>query len=122
MSFEINRRKARRRRQLSGRRKVHGTAQRPRLSVFRSARHVYLQIIDDDQGVTLTAASTMEPDIRDSVSHTGNTEAARKAGELIAKRALKAKVKTVVFDRAGFPYHGRVRAVAEAAREGGLDF
>lgn len=121
MSFEINRRKARRRRQLSGRRRVHGTAERPRLSVFRSARHVYLQVIDDDRGVTLAAASTMEADVG-SGSGAGNIEAARKAGELIAQRALKAKVKAVVFDRAGFPYHGRVRAVAEGAREAGLDF
>jgi large subunit ribosomal protein L18 len=122
MSFEINRRKARRRRQLSGRHKIHGTAERPRLSVFRSARHVHLQVIDDDRGATLVWASTMEPEIRDSVSHTGNTEAARKVGELIAKRALEADLKLVVFDRAGFPYHGRVQAAAEAAREGGLEF
>jgi large subunit ribosomal protein L18 len=122
MSYEINRRKARRRRQLSGRRKVRGTAARPRLCVFKSARHVFLQVIDDDRGVTLISASTMEPQVRDAAPHTGNVDAARRAGELVATRALEADIKAVVFDRAGFPYHGRVRAVAEAAREGGLDF
>jgi large subunit ribosomal protein L18 len=122
MSFEINRREARRRRQISGRRKVRGTAERPRLCVFRSARHILLQIIDDDEGRTLTSASTMETAIRQAVSSTGNVAAAQAVGKLIAERAKAADVTQVVFDRAGFPYHGRVKAVAEAAREGGLDF
>ncbi|MBM3472132.1 MAG: 50S ribosomal protein L18 [Armatimonadetes bacterium] len=122
MSFEINRREARRRRQVSGRRKVRGTSERPRLCVFRSARHIYLQVIDDDAGRTLVSASTMEPAIRQSVASPATIAAATAVGKLIAERAKAADVAQVVFDRAGFPYHGRVKAVAEAAREGGLDF
>jgi len=122
MSFEINRREARRRRQVSGRRKVRGTSERPRLCVFRSARHICLQVIDDGEGRTLVSASTMEPEIRGAVSSTGALAAATAVGKLIAERAKAADVTKVVFDRAGFPYHGRVKAVAEAAREGGLDF
>ena len=122
MSFETNRREARRRRQVSGRRKVRGTSERPRLCVFRSARHIYLQVIDDDAGRTLVSASTMEPEVRQSVASTGALAAAAAVGKLIAERATAAEVTRIVFDRAGFPYHGRVKAVAEAAREGGLDF
>jgi len=122
MSFETDRRKARRRRQISGRRKVRGTAERPRLCVSKSARHLYLQIIDDDGGRTLASASTMEAEIRQAVPHTGNLAAAQAVGKLIAERAQAASITRIVFDRAGFPYHGRVKAVAEAAREGGLDF
>jgi large subunit ribosomal protein L18 len=122
MSFEIDRRKARRRRQISGRRRIHGTAERPRLCVFRSARHVHLQVINDDEGRTLVQASTMEPEVRSAVSHTGNMAAAQIVGRLLAERAKAANVGRVVFDRAGFPYHGCVKAVAEAAREAGLEF
>jgi large subunit ribosomal protein L18 len=122
MSFEINRRKSRRKRQLSGRRKVKGTPERPRLCVFKSTRHVYLQLIDDVAGTTVIAASTMEPEVRAAVSYTGNIDAAKVVGKLIAERALEAEIDTVVFDRAGCPYHGRVKAVAEAAREAGLVF
>jgi large subunit ribosomal protein L18 len=125
MSFEIDRRKARRRRQISGRSgrtAIRGTAERPRLCVFKSARHIALQVIDDDRGITLASASTMDPQIRGAVGHTGNTEAAKLAGKLIADRAKAAQVTKVVFDRAGFRYHGAVKALAEAAREAGLDF
>lgn len=122
MSFEVNRRKARRRRQLSGRRKVRGTAAKPRLCVFKSARHISLQLIDDEQGATLVHASTMEPEVKQVVSNTGNIEAATAVGKLIAERAQAANVEKIVFDRAGCPYHGRVKAVAEAAREAGLVF
>ncbi len=122
MSFEINRRKSRRRRQLSARRKINGTVDRPRLSVFRSACHIYLQIIDDDKGHTLAQASTMEPSVRGSVDNTGNIAAATAVGKLIAERAAAADIAKVVFDRGGCPYHGRVKAVAEAAREAGLEF
>ena len=122
MSFEINRRKSRRKRQLSGRRKVKGTPERPRLCVFKSTRHVYLQLIDDVAGTTVIAASTMEPEVRAAVSYTGNIDAAKVVGKLIAERAIKAGIKEVVFDRGGYLYHGRVRALADAAREGGLSF
>jgi large subunit ribosomal protein L18 len=122
MSFETNRREARRKRQASGRRKVRGTAERPRLCVFRSARHVSLQIINDEDGRTLVYASTMDPAVAGELSGTGNLAAAQAVGKAIAERAQAANITKVVFDRAGFPYHGRVKAVAEAAREAGLDF
>ncbi len=122
MSFEIDRRLARRKRQVSGRVRIRGTAERPRLCVSKSARHIALQVIDDDRGVTLVSASTMDPQIRAAVSHTGNVEAAKLVGKLVAERAKAARIEKVVFDRAGFPYHGAVKAVAEGAREGGLSF
>jgi len=93
-----------------------------RLSVFRSANHIYAQIIDDAQGQTLAAASTVEKDVSSGVSHGGNVEAARKVGETIASRAREAGVADVAFDRGGYQYHGRVKALAEAARENGLKF
>lgn len=99
--------------------KIFGTPERPRLCVFRSAKHIYAQIIDDVNGKTLVSASTME---KDFTAYGGNADAAKKIGELVAKRALKAKIDTVVFDRGGFVYHGRVKALAEGAREGGLKF
>ena len=99
--------------------KIFGTPERPRLCVFRSAKPMYAQIIDDVNGKTLVSASTME---KDFTEYGGNADAAKKIGELVAKRALKAKIDTVVFDRGGFVYHGRVKALAEGAREGGLKF
>ena len=93
-----------------------------RLSVFRSANHIYAQIIDDAKGETLAAASTVEKDVATDVSHSGNQQAARKVGETIAARAKEAGVADVAFDRGGFKYHGRVKALAEAARENGLKF
>lgn len=99
--------------------KIFGTPERPRLCVFRSAKHIYAQIIDDVNGKTLVSASTME---KDFTEYGGNATAAKKIGELVAERALKAKIDTVVFDRGGFVYHGRVKALAEGAREGGLKF
>lgn len=106
------------------RRKIMGTPERPRLCVFKSLRHIYAQIIDDtprEGSRTLVAASTLDPEIRDKIK-SDNIEAARLVGELLAKRALAKGIKKVVFDRAGYPYHGKVRALAEAAREGGLEF
>jgi len=94
---------------------------RPRLSIHRTNQHIYAQIIDDVQGKTLASASTIEPALRDEKLGK-NTEAAARVGKLIAERALAADVKTVVFDRGGFIYHGRVKALADAARDGGLDF
>jgi len=95
---------------------------RPRLSVFRSSKQIYAQVIDDEKGVTLAAASTLEKDLRDGLKTGADVNAARKVGKEVAERAKKAGVKAVVFDRAGYLYHGRVKALAEGAREGGLEF
>jgi len=102
--------------------KIHGTAERPRLSIFRSTRHIYAQIIDDDMGAVITSASTMEAQLRGSGKNGGNIDAAREVGKLLAERAATKKIETVSFDRGGFKYHGRVKALAEAVRDGGLKF
>ena len=109
---------ARGRRHLRVRKKISGTAVRPRLVVSRSSRHVFVQVVDDTQGTTLAYASTMEPDVR--ALDGDKTAKARKVGELLADRAKSAGVESVVFDRAGNKYHGRVAAIADGAREGGL--
>jgi large subunit ribosomal protein L18 len=114
-----HKRDARVRRHHRVRKHVRGTAERPRLAVFRSNRHISAQVIDDRAGTTLAAASTLEADLRDGSS---NRDAAAKVGKLVAERAKDAGVERVVFDRGGFLYHGRVAAVAEAAREAGLEF
>jgi large subunit ribosomal protein L18 len=116
-----NRREARKRRHHRVRKKIYGTPARPRLAVFRSNRHLVLQVIDDLNGVTLAAASTPEADVR-AAGTTGNVEAATKIGTLVADRAKAAGVDTVVFDRGGFLFHGRVKAAADAARNAGLEF
>jgi large subunit ribosomal protein L18 len=108
------------RRHLRVRKKVSGTSMRPRLVVTRSARHMVAQVVDDTQGVTLASASTMEADMR--VTSDDKTAKARKVGQLVAERAKKAGIEAVVFDRGGNKYHGRVAALADGAREGGLDF
>jgi len=113
--------KARLKRHLRVRKKISGTTQRPRLSVFRSAKHIYAQLIDDVQGVTIAAASTQDKEVSD-IGNGGNVEAARKIGELIANRAKAKGVEEVVFDRGGYLYHGRIQALADAAREAGLKF
>lgn len=95
---------------------------RVRLSVFRSGKHIYAQLIDDAQGNTLASASTLDKELRSALKTTSTVEAAKKVGELIAKRGVAAQVKEVVFDRGGYIYHGRVKALADAAREGGLSF
>lgn len=95
---------------------------KPRLSIFRSGRHVYAQVIDDEQGRTLATASTVEKDLRGSLKTGANTAAAEAVGRAVAERAVKAGVSQVIFDRGGYNYHGRVKALAEAAREGGLKF
>ncbi len=97
-------------------------AGRPRLCVFRSGRYIYAQVIDDLKGHTVAAASTLEKDVKSAIKNTSNTEAAAEVGKLIAERALKAGVTDVVFDRGGYRYHGRVKALADAARESGLAF
>ncbi|AZS18465.1 50S ribosomal protein L18 [Paenibacillus lutimineralis] len=114
--------KARLKRHLRVRRKVTGTAERPRLNVFRSSKHIYAQLIDDVAGVTIVSASTIEKELSGEIKNGGNVESARKVGEMIAKRAQEQGKKVVVFDRGGYLYHGRIQALAEAAREAGLEF
>ncbi|MEW5724077.1 MAG: 50S ribosomal protein L18 [Thermodesulfobacteriota bacterium] len=113
---------ARGRRQARVRKKVLGTAERPRLCVFRSAKHMYAQVIDDSAGHTLATASTLSPSIRDQIKGLKKTEAAKLVGRLVAQEAKAKGVSRVVFDRNGFLYHGRVAALSEAAREAGLEF
>jgi len=104
------------------RKKVFGTPERPRLAVYRSLKHIYAQIIDDTQERTLVACSTLSPDVREEVKYGGNVAAAKVVGRRIAEKAIAAGIKKVVFDRGGFKYHGRVKALADAAREAGLEF
>jgi large subunit ribosomal protein L18 len=104
------------------RKHLRGTATRPRLNVFRSSLHIYAQVIDDDQGHTLASASTLDPEVRGQVEGKNKTEAARQVGAMVARRAREAGVTTVIFDRGGWKYHGRVKALADGAREGGLEF
>lgn len=99
--------------------KISGTSERPRLSVYRSNKGIYAQVIDDVAAKTLVAASTLDKEVKTKAS---NIEAAKEVGDLIAKRAIKAGIKTVVFDRGGYIYHGKIKALAEAAREAGLEF
>lgn len=104
------------------RRKVFGTPQRPRLCVFRSANNIYAQIIDDTNRVTLVAASSLDEAVKGAVNHTGNKEAAKMVGEMVAKKAVEKGITEVVFDRGGYIYHGRIKELAEGAREAGLKF
>jgi large subunit ribosomal protein L18 len=104
------------------RKTIIGTEQRPRLCVFRSARHIYAQVVIDDKGQTLAAASSLEKTIKESADISNKKSAANLVGKLVAERALKKGVKQIVFDRNGFLYHGRVKAVSDGARETGLDF
>ncbi|WAA12409.1 50S ribosomal protein L18 [Fervidibacillus halotolerans] len=110
----------RKKRHMRVRSKISGTAERPRLSIFRSNKHIYAQLIDDTKGVTLVSASSLDKEF--DIDSTGNKEAAAKVGELIAKRAIEKGYKVVVFDRSGYLYHGRVKSLADAARENGLEF
>lgn len=116
------RRAARARRQVRVRQKISGTAERPRLNVFRSMAEIYAQVIDDGVGRTVVSASTLEPDVRPRTEGLNKTEQAKLVGTLIAERARAKGIQKVVFDRGGYRYHGRVRALAEAARQAGLDF
>jgi large subunit ribosomal protein L18 len=113
---------ARKRRHRRVRKKVVGTTERPRLNIFRSVKHIYAQVIDDDRGHTLVAASTLDSELRGTLSGLTKTEQARSVGELLGERALAKGVKQVVFDRGGYKYHGRVKALAEGSREAGLEF
>ncbi|MCX8011843.1 MAG: 50S ribosomal protein L18 [Desulfobacterota bacterium] len=114
---------ARLKRKRSIRKKIRGTPERPRLCVFRSAKHIYAQIINDEIGHTLVAASTLNPEIRAGIKEKGGkVNVAKKVGEMVALMATANGIKQVVFDRNGFLYHGRVKALADGAREGGLEF
>ena len=117
-----SRTKIREKKHMKVRNRFSGTAERPRLAVFRSNEHMYAQVIDDTVGNTLVAASTVEKDVKAELEHTNTVEAASYLGTVIAKRALDKGIKTVVFDRGGFIYQGKVQALAEAAREAGLEF
>ncbi len=122
MRKQANRNALRQRRHLRIRRRMLGKSDRPRLSVFRSLKHMYAQIVDDTRGVTLASASTLDPGIRTELKKMKKTEVGKLIGQLLAKRALEKGIKRVVFDRGGYLYHGRVKALADAAREAGLEF
>ena len=120
MITKSDKNQARVKRHLRVRKKIEGTTERPRLNIFRSEKHMYAQVIDDVKGVTIAAASTLDKELK--MENGGNVEAARQVGALIAKRAKEKGVDKVVFDRGGYLYHGRVQALADAAREAGLEF
>ncbi len=122
MSRNMDRNALRQQRHLRIRRRMVGKPERPRFSVFRSLQHTYAQIVDDSRGVTLAAASTLDETIRPELEKLKKTEAGKRVGTLIAQRALAQGIKRVVFDRGGYLYHGRVKAVADAARAAGLEF
>lgn len=122
MINKTNKNEVRLRKHARVRKKLADTAERPRLAVFRSLSNIYAQVIDDDKGVTLVAASSLEKAIKDKVEFGGNIEAAKEVGKLVAEKATEAGITEVVFDRGGYAYHGRVQAVAEGAREAGLKF
>lgn len=117
-----NKNAARQKRHLRVRKNIIGTAEKPRLNVFRSLSHIYAQIINDKTGATLVSASTMDKEVSQALNYGGNIEAAKLVGAAVAKRALEQGIKQVVFDRGGYIYHGRIAALAEAAREAGLEF
>lgn len=119
---KFNRREARMRRHQRLRQRVVGTTEKPRLNVYRSLHHIYAQIIDDSVGHTLVSASSVEPELRAKLGSTGNKEAAKEVGLILAERAKEKGIAKVVFDRGGFIYHGRVASLADGAREGGLEF
>ena len=122
MVNKASRKEVRAKKHMGIRNRLSGTAQRPRLAVFRSNNHMYAQIIDDTVGNTLASASTVEKEIKSELEKTNNVDAAAYLGTVIAKRAIEKGIKQVVFDRGGFIYHGKVAALADAAREAGLEF
>ena len=119
---QIKRKAIREKKHLRIRKNIVGTAQKPRLTVFRSLKHIYAQIIDDTKGTTLVSASTLEAPLKGTLESTSDQAAAKQVGEAIAKKALEQGITEVIFDRGGYVYHGRVQAVAEGAREAGLKF
>ena len=122
MIHKVSRSDVRRKKHGRIRNRFQGTAERPRLAVFRSNEHIYAQIIDDDAQTTLVSAATTEKEVKGELEHTNDVAAASYLGTVIAKRALEKGINTVVFDRGGFIYHGKIQALAEAAREAGLEF
>lgn len=122
MGSPQRRNELRKKRQKRIRHGLSGTSERPRLSIFRSLKHIYAQVIDDTRGVTLVSASTMEEDVREGQAFDNKTAAAHFVGKRVGERAAEKGIGAVVFDRGGFKYHGRVKAVSEGAREAGLDF
>ena len=122
MVSKVSRAKVRAKKHRRLRNHLSGTAERPRLAVFRSNNHMYAQIIDDTVGRTLVSASTTQKDVKAELEKTNNVDAAAYLGTVIAKRAIEAGIKEVVFDRGGFIYHGKIKALADAAREAGLEF
>lgn len=122
MGISKQRRLARKRRHRRVRKKIFGTAERPRLNVFRSLRHICAQIIDDERGLVLAAASTLDSDLSDQLAGLDKTTQAKVVGKALAERSLVKGIHKVIFDRGGYKYHGRVKALAEASREGGLEF
>jgi len=122
MITKASRNETRSRKHSRVRKKVKGTTERPRLNVFRSLTNIYAQVIDDTKGVTLISASTLDPELKGKVEFGGNKDAASKVGKLVAQRAIKSGIKQVVFDRGGYIYHGRIKELADAAREEGLEF
>ncbi len=122
MSQKNIRDEARQNRKSRIRKRIFGTEQRPRLSVFRSAKHIYAQIVVDSTGSTILAASSLSPEIKEELAKLKKSEAAKKVGELLGRKAAEKNIRKVVFDRNGFLYHGRIKALAEGARESGLEF
>ncbi len=118
----VNRNKIRLRKHVRVRKKISGTTAKPRLAVFRSAKHIYAQIIDDTTGNTLVAASTLDEALKGQCKYSGNKDAAKLVGKLLAEKAMQKKIEHVVFDRGGYIYHGRVKELADGAREAGLQF
>ena len=122
MSQKNIREEARQKRKTRIRKRIFGTEQRPRLSVFRSAKHIYAQIVVDSTGSTILAASSLSPELKGEIGDLKKSEAAKKVGELLGRKAAEKNIRKVVFDRNGFLYHGRIKALAEGARESGLEF
>ena len=122
MMKKVSRADVRQKKHRRMRNRISGTAQAPRLAVFRSNNHMYAQIIDDTVGHTLVSASTLQAEVKEGLEHTNDVAAATKLGTVIGKKAIEAGIKEVVFDRGGFIYHGKIKALADAAREAGLDF
>ena len=122
MAKKLSKNQIRQRRHIRVRKHISGTPERPRLNVFRSLSNIYAQVIDDTTGNTLVSASTLDSAIKEKIAFGGNIEAAKEVGKLVAEKALAAGITTVVFDRGGYGYHGRVKELADAAREAGLNF
>jgi len=122
MSQKNQRETARQNRKNRIRKRIFGTEQRPRLSVFRSAKHIYAQLVVDSTGSTILAASTLSPEIRTEIGELDKSDAAKRVGQWLGRKAMEKNIRQVIFDRNGFLYHGRVRALAEGARESGLEF